>query len=240
MLDDMRVLRDAVAEYRAAATAAGLDWPEHAEAPAGQPPGSVYRIFGVDHVAEQLAWFQSQNWPPRRLLPNGGWIMPWPADGGEELDTLAISIGTPFPWRHQVRLFNFEHLVYTFVLAGEYEGEIWRYEFTPDVWGSARAATSLAALFTGWTKGIAAGAVVHDDLNGWLQVREDGQDEVAVLRERVPDVDFLTFPVYVADESLLRARQRECGVDMDCIERGFDCYEELSDTVRATRRSLGI
>ena len=62
-----------------------------------------------------------------------------------------------------------------------------------------------------------------------------------MLRERVPDVDFLAFfPVYVADESLLRARQRECGVDMDCIERGFDCYEELSDTVRATRRSLGI
>ncbi|MGI5521701.1 hypothetical protein ACQEUX_12185 [Micromonospora sp. CA-259024] len=66
------------------------------------------------------------------------------------------------------------------------------------------------------------------------------RDDVAVLRERVPDVDYLTFPVYVPDESLLRARQRECRVDMDCIEQGFDCYEELFDTVQATRRSLGI
>jgi hypothetical protein len=41
-------------------------------------------------------------------------------------------------------------------------------------------------------------------------------------------------------ESLMRARQRECEVDMDCIERGFDCYEELFATVQATRASLGI
>ncbi|MGW3614369.1 hypothetical protein ACWD6N_31695 [Micromonospora sp. NPDC005163] len=240
MLDDMRVLRDAAAEYRAAATAVGLDWPDYAEAPVGQPPDLVYRLFDVDHVAEQLTWFQSQGWHSRRLLPDGGWVMPWPTDGGEELDSLAFSIGTPFPWRHQLPLFNFEQLFYTFVLAGFHEGEIWRYEFTPDAWGSARAATSLAALFTGWTKGITAGAMVYNEFNRWLQVGDGVQDDVDLLQERVPDVDFLTFPVSMPEEPLMRARQRECGVDMDCIERGFDCYEELFATVQATRRSLGV
>ncbi|MGW3607034.1 hypothetical protein ACWD5O_30340, partial [Micromonospora sp. NPDC005161] len=62
----MRVLRDAAAEYRAAATAAGVEWPEHAEAPVAQPPDLVYRLFDVDHVAEQLTWFQSQGWHSRR------------------------------------------------------------------------------------------------------------------------------------------------------------------------------
>lgn len=33
----------------------------------------VHRIFGVEHIAEQLTWLQSQRWPERRLLPNGGW-----------------------------------------------------------------------------------------------------------------------------------------------------------------------
>jgi hypothetical protein len=137
MFDDMRVLREAVAEYREAATAAGLDWPEHAESPGGPPPDLVYRLFNVDHPAEQLNWLESQGWHSRRLLPDGGWLMPWPTDGGEALDSLAFSIGTPFPWRHQLPLLNFEQLVYTFVLAGDHEGEIWRYEFTFDAWGSA-------------------------------------------------------------------------------------------------------
>src|SRR5687768_15700445 len=40
------------------------------------------------------------------------------------------------------------------------------------------------------------------------------------------------------EQPLLRERQRECGVDMDRIERGFDCHEELLDAIAATRASL--
>ena len=49
-LDDMRALRDAVREYRVAATAAGLDGPDQGASPAGQPPDVVHRIFGVDET----------------------------------------------------------------------------------------------------------------------------------------------------------------------------------------------
>jgi hypothetical protein len=49
--------------------------------------------------------------------------MPWPSHGGEELDMLAYAIGVPFPWKQQLPLLNVEQLVYTFVLAGEHEGE---------------------------------------------------------------------------------------------------------------------
>ncbi|WP_406075306.1 hypothetical protein [Micromonospora sp. NBC_01638] len=89
MLDDMRVLRDAVREYRVTATAAGLDWPDQVESPVGQPPDVVYQVFGVDHIAEQLTWLQSQRWPDRHLLPNVGWRMPWP-EGGDALDYLTL------------------------------------------------------------------------------------------------------------------------------------------------------
>ncbi|MEV6811827.1 hypothetical protein [Micromonospora sp. NPDC051296] len=239
MLDDMRVLRDAVAEYRVAATAAGITWPERAEPPGGQPPGLVYRLFDVDHVAEQLTWIESQGWHLQRLLPNGGWVMPWPTDGGEALENLSFSIGTPFPWRHQLPLFHFDVLLYTFVLAGEHEGEIWRYEIAPDARDPVRAATSLAALFTEWTKGIAADVVVYNDLNGWLQVGDGARRDIDMLLERVPDLDPLAFPVSMPEQPLLRARQRECGVDMTCIDRGFDCHEELLDAIAATRASLG-
>ena len=71
------------AGYRAAATAAGVAWPDHAEAAGGQAPELVYRLFDVDHVAEQLIWLQSQGWHSRRLLPDGGWVLPWPTDAGE-------------------------------------------------------------------------------------------------------------------------------------------------------------
>ncbi|GAB3954601.1 hypothetical protein [Micromonospora vulcania] len=228
MLDDLRVLRDAVREYRVAATAAGLDWPDQGESPAGPPPDLVYRIFGVDHVAEQLAWLQSQRWPDRRLLPNGGWRMPWP-QGGDVLDHLGLSIGTPFPWRRQLPLFHFDVVLYTFVLAGEHEGEIWRYEISPDAWDSVRAATSLAALFDQWTRGIAAGAVVVDDHNRWLQV--NGVDAVAGL-------DPLAFPVAPVQETLLRPRQRECGVDMAIVEDGFAHQEDLLDAIDVAQASL--
>jgi hypothetical protein len=42
----------------------------------------------------------------------------------------------------------------------------------------------------------------------------------------------------LSNEPLLRARQQACGVDMDCIDRGFECYEELPDAIDATRASL--
>ncbi|MET8308417.1 hypothetical protein [Micromonospora sp. NPDC005173] len=230
MLDDMRVLRDAVREYRVAATAAGLDWPDQGESPAGQPPDVVYRIFGVDHVAEQLTWLQSQRWPDRRLLPNAGWRMPWP-EGGDALDYLGLSIGTPFPWRQQLPLFHFDFLLYTFVLAGEHEGEIWRYVISEDAWESVRAATSLAGLFDQWARGIAAGVVGYDEHNKWLLV----DDDVA----RAPGLDPLAFPVAPVEETLLQARQRECGVNMAVVEEGFEYQEELLDAIDAAKASLG-
>ncbi|KOX09198.1 hypothetical protein ACWD6L_11285 [Micromonospora profundi] len=228
MLDDMRVLRDAVHGYRVAATAAGLDWPEQPEQPAGRPPDQVHRIFDVDHVAEQLTWLHSQRWPDRQVLPNVGWRMPWP-EGGEALDYLGLSIGTPFPWRQQLPLFHFDFLLYTFVLAGEHEGEIWRYPVSEDSWESVRASTSLATLFDQWTRGIAAGVVVYDEGRKWLLV-----DDLA----KAQGLDPLAFPVSPVQETLLRARQRECGVDMAAVEDGFEHSEELFDAIDAAKASL--
>jgi hypothetical protein len=238
MLDDMTVLRDAAQAYRAAATAAGVAWPDQAHLPGGQPPDLVYRLFDVDHVAEQLIWLHSQGWGSRRLLPQGGWLRPWPTDADESFNSLHFSIGTPFPWRHQLPLFDFETVVYTFVLAGDHGGEIWRYDRDPDAWDSVRASASLAALFTEWTRGIDAGVVFYGHEVGWLQVGKDVHDPFDAIVERAPDLDPFAFPVSIWNEPLLRARQRECGVDMDCIDRGFDCYEELLNTIDATRASL--
>src|SRR5256886_13303024 len=241
MLDDMAVLRDAAQSYRATATAAGIPWPEHANPPGGQPPDQVRRIFDVDHIAEQLTWFQSQGWHSQRLLPDGGWVMPWPTDAGEALDQLSFSIATPFPWRHQMPLFDFEIIVYTFVLAGDHEGEIWRYEVSPDAWDSMRAATSLAGLLTEWTKGLAAGVVTCRDLDKWLFVGYDVQEPFDLLLQRAPDLDPFAFPVSVPYSRwpLLRAWQRACGVDMDCVDRGAKCQLELLDAIDAARVSLG-
>jgi hypothetical protein len=60
----------------------------------------------LDHVAEQLTWLQSLGWS-ERVLPDGGWLVPWPTDGGEALENLSLSLGTPFPWRNQLTLFHF-------------------------------------------------------------------------------------------------------------------------------------
>jgi hypothetical protein len=40
-------------------------------------------------------------------------------------------------------------------------------------------------------------------------------------------------------QPLLRARQRDCGVDMDGIDRGAHCQMELLDAIAATQASLG-
>ena len=245
MLDSLRELRAAARAYRAAATAAGLAWPDQAEPDrpdrGGTPaPELVRQLFAVDHVAEQLTWLQAQGWDSQRLFPNGGWLLPWPNEVGETLDNLSFAIGTPFSWRQQMPLFHFEIIVYTFVLAGEHEGEIWRYEASPDAWDSVRAATSLAALFTQWTGGIASGVVTYRDLDQWLLVDTPVQDPFQLLLDRAADVDPFAFPVSVPHPRLsqLRERQRECGVDMQCIERGSECQIELLDAIAATRAAL--
>ncbi len=240
MLDDMPTLREAARGYRAAASAAGLTWPA-ADTPPGvrPPPDLIHRLFDVDHVAEQVSWLQSQGWHAQRLLPDGGELLPWPADG-EALDTLSLSVGVPFPWRHQLPLFHFGTVVYTFVLAGEYEGEIWRYEIAPDAWDAVRAATSLAALFSTWTKGINAGVIGYDRFNRWLSVSDGTRDSLGLLQERAPNLDPFAFPVSVALHPLLRARQAECGVDLSCVDRGFERMEELLDEIAAIRTSLGV
>jgi hypothetical protein len=239
MLDDMAVLRDAAEGYRAAATAAGIAWPDPVDPAGGPPPDLVYRLFDVDHIAEQLTWLHSQGWHSRRLLPEGAYLLPWPTDVDESFNSLHFSIGTPFPWRHQLPLLRYESIVYTFVLKGDHEGEIWRYENEPDAWASARAATSLAALFTEWTKGIDAGVVGYERQLRWLQVGKDTHDPFNAILERTPGLDPFAFPVSaLSNEPLLRARQRECGVDMDCIDRGFECYEELLEAIDTTQASL--
>ncbi|MER6982507.1 hypothetical protein ABT317_37465, partial [Streptomyces carpinensis] len=178
------------------------------------------------------------------LLPNRGWLLPWPADANEALTYLSLSVGVPFSWRHQLPLFHFEYLIYTFVLAGDHEGEIWRYEIAPDAWDAVRAAPSLAALFTEWAKGLAAGVVYLNDLDGFLAVgeRSHGRRDVDVLLERTPTLDPLAFPVSMPDQPLLRERQVACGVDMSCVgaDRRFERFEALNEEIDAVRASLGV
>jgi hypothetical protein len=245
MLDDMRVLRDAADGYRAAATAAGVTWPDDSGTGGDDPvPGLVHRLFAVDHVAEQLAWLESQRWGSGRLFPGGGQMVAWPAaeDAGEALGLLSLSVGTPFPWRHQMPLFRFSVLVFTIVLAGDHEGEIWRYEIAPDTWDPVRASPSLAGLFTQWTRGLEAGVVWFREDDRWLRVGDPTgvPDELEVLRDRAPDLDPLAFPVSMTGEPLLRERQVECGVDLACVDAGFECQEELQEQVDAVRAQLPL
>lgn len=82
MLDELRVLRDAVRGYRVAATAACIAWPERADTQDTQPPDLdlVYRLFDVDHVPEQLNWLESEGWDPRWPCPGFGYLLSWPTD----------------------------------------------------------------------------------------------------------------------------------------------------------------
>jgi hypothetical protein len=97
------------------------------------------------------------------------------------------------------------------------------------------------ALLTEWANGIAAGVVVYRDLDKWLHVGDHVHDPFDVLLERAPDLDPVAFPVSVpyTRQPLLRARQRDCGVDMDGIDRGAHCQMELLDAIAATQASLG-
>jgi hypothetical protein len=243
MLDDMRVLRDAAQAYRAAATAAGLVWPEPADT---QVPDLdlVYRLFDVDHVPEQLNWLESQGWDSGTPFPNRGHLLSWPTNDDtarHSLNMLSFAVATPFHWRHQIPMFYFSgDVVYTFVLEGDHEGEIWRYLISPDLWDPVRAAPSLAALFTEWTKAITAGVLYLERGNYLLVVEDSGIPRAFdVLRQRAPDVDPFAFPDDIP-EPVMRERQRECGVDLDCIDRGFECKEELLDDILAVRASLGL
>ncbi|MFC7217615.1 hypothetical protein ACFQLX_05415 [Streptomyces polyrhachis] len=243
MLDDISVLRVATAGYRAAATAAGLPWPDLATPPpVVDPPEQVHRIFAVERIPEQLTWLHSQGWQERRLLPNGGWLLPWPTDPDEALGQLSLSVGVPFPWRQQLPLFHFEFLIYTFVLGGEHEGQIWRYEISPDAWDAVRAAPSLAALFTEWTKGLEVGVVYLNDLDGCLAVGEPGRRAIDTLLEHTPGLDPLAFPVSMPEQPVLRQRQTECGVDMDRVgpAQGFESFEALGEEIEAVRATLDL
>jgi hypothetical protein len=236
MLDDMPVLRGAVQAYRAAA-AAIVPWSDDGDRSDGLPLDVLCRVFDVDHIAEQLVWLRSQGGLYERVLPDGAFMLPW-TDANELLGYLSFAVATPFHWRHQIPLFFNDNLVFTFVLTGDREGEIWRYQIDADDWNPVRAALSLNALFTEWTRGFAARVYYRAPYDSWLQIGNDGRDSVDVLRERA--LDPFVFPVYISSyphAEVIRARQHECGVDMDRAEQ-FEAHEELSDAIAAVRASL--
>jgi hypothetical protein len=236
MLDDMAVLRQAVEAYRVAATAAGVPQPDDGDRSDELPLDVLCRVFDVDHVAEQLIWLRSQGWLYEPVLPEGAFMLPW-TNADELLDYLSFAVAIPFHWRHQVPLFYTDHLVFTFVLTGDREGEIWRYQIDADNWIPVRAAPSLAAVFTEWAKGFAAN--VYDRASyDWLHLGYDGPDSVDMLLERA--LDPFAFPAYIFShlhEDLTRARQRECGVDVDRADK-FESHEEVLDGIFAARASL--
>jgi hypothetical protein len=237
MLDDMRVLRDGVEGYRAAATAAGVPWVDEEDRVDGLPVDVLCRVFDVDRIAEQPIWLNSQGLPYGRVLPDGAFPVMW-NQAGELLDHLSFAVGIPFHWRHQLPLFMHDHIVFTFVLAGEREGEIWRYQIDPDDWNPVRAAASLAALFTEWTNGFAADVYVRSPYDSWLHVGEGQRDPVGLLVER--DLDPFAFPVYISQYShqeLLRARQLGCGVDVARADQP-ERQEELLDAIARAVASL--
>ncbi|MEV6493798.1 hypothetical protein AB0M20_35040 [Actinoplanes sp. NPDC051633] len=227
MLDDIRDLEAATAAYRAAATGAGIVWPDHTgpSGVIGPPPPLVQRLFDAGRVADQLTWFQAQGWGDARVLPEGGIVLPWPQDPAETLDLLTFALGTPFPWRRQMPLFHFDVVVYTFVLDAGHEGEIWRYDVDADFVSSVRAADSLAGLLTEWTNGIERGAVRRRGRDNWLLVDEE-------------DVDPFVFPLPIDDYALLRERQSDCGVDAVAAEAVDEAVEARLDELDAIRAAM--
>jgi hypothetical protein len=240
MLDDMRVLRGAVADYRAAATAAGVPWLDEEGRIDGLPVDVLCRVFDVDRIAEQPVWLNTQGLPYGRVLPDGAFPLMW--DKADELlGYLSLAVGVPFHWRHQLPLFRDDHIVFTFVLACDNEGEIWRYQIDVDDWNPVRAAPSLATLFTEWTDGFAARVYFRPPYDSWLHVGDGehgARDPVGLLLER--GLDPLAFPVYISQhphKDLLRARQSECGVDVDGAHQP-ERHEALLDAIGAVRATL--
>ncbi|MFG3701730.1 hypothetical protein ACGF5C_28060 [Micromonospora sp. NPDC047620] len=124
------------------------------------------------------------------------------------------------------------------MLTGDNEREIWRYQIDADDWNPVRAAPCLAVLFTEWTKGFAANVYDRSPYDTWLHIGYDGRDPVEVLLER--DLDPFAFPVYISQhphKDLLRARQLECGVDVDRVDQP-ERQEELLDAIDAALASL--
>jgi hypothetical protein len=237
MLDDMPVLRDVVQAYRAAATAAGVSSTEEGDRGDELPVDALRRVFDADHIAEQLVWLRSQRWLYGQVLPTGAYMLPC-TDADESLNYLSFAVATPFHWRHQLPLFLTDHLVFTFVLNGDREGEIWRYQIDADDWNPVRAAPSLATMFTEWTNGFAANVYDRSPYDTWLHIGYGGRDPFEVLRERA--LDPFAFPVHVSSylhADLLRARQQECGVDVDGADQ-FESHEQLLDAIDAARASL--
>jgi hypothetical protein len=240
MLDDTRALRRAVDGYRAAATAVGVPWRDESDRVDGLPVDALCRLFDVDRIAEQPIWLNTQALPQGRVLPDGACPLPW-NEPDDLLRYLSFAVGIPFHWRHQLPLLACDHIVFTFVLAGDNEGEIWRYQIDADNWNPVRAAPGLAALFTEWTKGFAANVYFRSQYDRWLHVG-DGEnhqrDPFDVLLER--DLDPFAFPVYTSlysHRDLLRARQLECGVDADEADDP-ERQVELLDAIEAALASL--
>ena len=239
MLDEIPVLRAAAERYRDAAAAAGQPWPEPAAIDPNPRLDLARKVFDVEHLPEQLVWFQNLGWH-ERFFVNGVHLERWPteAEAGTALDFLALAAGVPFHWRRQIPLFYSDEIAYMFVLDGDRAGEIWRYEVDVDNFGTAiRAASSLAALFGQWTKGLASGLFTYSDGLGCFTTPGNGGAEEF---DAYPELDVLAFPVYIGQEPWLRERQRECGVDIAAAERDFEEYERAVEEVGAIRRSLGL
>jgi len=237
MLDDLRSLREAVEAYRVGAMAMGVPWLDEGDRADALPVDALRRIFDVDHIAEQPIWLNTEGLPQARVLPDGAFPLEW-SNADDLLGYLSFAVGIPFPWRHQLPLLMYEHIVFTFVLAGDNEGEIWRYQIGPDDWNPVRAASSLAALFTEWTKGFAADVYFRSPYDRWLHVGNDERDPFVVLLER--DLDPFAYPVYSSQYShgeLLRARQLACGVDLDSADEPGR-QDELLDAIHAALASL--
>ncbi|MFI7213296.1 hypothetical protein [Micromonospora maritima] len=237
MLDDMRVLRDAVEDYRRAVTAAGVPWGDGDERADALGVDALCRIFDVDRIAEQATWIHHEGLPYAQVLPEGGHPLLWDT-ADNLLGYLSMAVGVPFPWRHQLPLFVSERIVFAFVLAGDHEGEVWRYQLDVDDRNPVRAATSLAAMVSAWTAGFTAGVYARSPYDTWLHVGHDDRDPVDVLL--AGGLDPFAFPVHLSAYShhdLLRARQRECGVDPDQAD-DFDRQEALLDAVDVALASL--
>src|SRR2546430_15813118 len=132
MLDEMHVLGAAIQSYRAAATAAGVAWPQRGDKQGAQPPDwdLIRRVFDLDHIPGQLSWFLSEGWDTRWPLLGDGELETLPTDARTTLSSLTVlsfAIGTPFHWRRPIPLFRLDPYLYTVGLDGGHEGAILRY-----------------------------------------------------------------------------------------------------------------
>jgi hypothetical protein len=232
VLDDLGALRISVERYRESAVAAGVSWRDMQDREAILPVGELCRVLDIECLPEQPVWLNGAGLPYARVLPCGAFPLMW-HDAGEVLNELSASVAVPFHWRHQLPLLSYERIVFTFVLADGFEGEIWRYQFEPDEWNPVRAATSLVAMFEQWNKGFAADVYARGRSDHWLMVESVEQ----LLRFGLDPCAFPKHISQVTELDLLRERQVACGVDLNRAD-DFDALEELGDEVSAVQRSL--